>query len=64
MALYVNLNGTATGAVCIVIGTATATLTPSITVTGSVSQTTVFMEGTQTGVVTGCRKPHTENGPG
>ncbi|KAJ5426043.1 hypothetical protein N7465_001113 [Penicillium sp. CMV-2018d] len=58
-ALYANLDETATRAVCIGTGTTTATLSPSTTVTGSVSQTTISAEGTPTGVVTGCRKFHT-----
>lgn len=58
-ALFANLDETATRAVCIGTKTAAATLAPSTTVTGSASRTTISTEGTQTGVVAGCRKFHT-----
>jgi hypothetical protein len=58
-ALVANLDETATRAVCIGTGTASATLAPSTTVTGSASRITISTEGTQTSVVAGCRRFHT-----
>ncbi|KAE8150567.1 hypothetical protein BDV25DRAFT_172050 [Aspergillus avenaceus] len=58
-ALVANLNTTSTRAVCIGVGSKSATTIPASTGSGTATRTTASMGPIQTGVVSGCQRFHT-----